>query len=112
MCYNVYMDKKYKINEFAKLMNVSVKTLQRWDNEAILKAFRTPTNRRYYTHNQYLEYSGDSLLRKIRGKVEIYARISIDDGKGDLDTKVEFLKQYASSKGIMIDIVEDGDKLC
>ncbi|WP_146005377.1 MerR family transcriptional regulator, partial [Haloimpatiens massiliensis] len=39
----------YKPNEFAELINVSVRTLQRWDNEGILKAFRTPTNRRYYT---------------------------------------------------------------
>lgn len=48
--------KIYKLNEFAKLLNVSVQTLQRWDKEGILKAFRTPTNRRYYTHEQYLEY--------------------------------------------------------
>ena len=39
------MDKQYKINEFAKMINVSVRTLQRWDNEGILKAFRTPTDR-------------------------------------------------------------------
>lgn len=51
------MEKKiYKIREFAQLINVSVKTLQRWDNAGILKAMRTPTNRRYYTHEQYLVY--------------------------------------------------------
>lgn len=46
----------YKPKDFAELLNVSVKTLQRWDREGILKAKRTPTNRRYYTYNQYLEY--------------------------------------------------------
>ncbi len=45
----------YKPNEFAELINVSVRTLQRWDNEGILKVFRTPTNRRYYTYEQYKE---------------------------------------------------------
>lgn len=35
----------YKPNEFAGLINVSVRTLQRWDNEGTLKAFKTPTDR-------------------------------------------------------------------
>ena len=47
----------YKPKDFAELLNVSVKTLQRWDREGILKAKRTPTNRRYNTYNQYLEYT-------------------------------------------------------
>jgi len=41
---------------FAEMINVSVKTLQRWDREGILIARRTPTNRRYYTAAQYEEY--------------------------------------------------------
>ena len=36
----------YKPKEFAELLHVSVKTLQRWDREKILVANRTPTNRR------------------------------------------------------------------
>lgn len=35
-------------------LGVSVKTLQRWDREETLKANRTPTDRRYYTYDQYL----------------------------------------------------------
>ena len=58
------MEKQYKPNEFAKLINVSVRTLQRWDNEGILTAFRTPTNRRFYTHGQYLAYIGNSSKRE------------------------------------------------
>ncbi|MBI5755911.1 MAG: MerR family transcriptional regulator, partial [Nitrospirae bacterium] len=46
--------KIYKLNEFAKLIGKSVQTLQRWDREGILKAHRNKTNRRYYTHDQYL----------------------------------------------------------
>lgn len=52
------MNQFYKPKEFAKLLNVSVITLQRWDKAGKLKAFRTPTNRRYYTYKQYLEYQG------------------------------------------------------
>lgn len=29
------------------MLGVSVKTLQRWDNKGILKAYRTPTNQRF-----------------------------------------------------------------
>ena len=39
----------YKPHEFAKLLGVTVKTLQRWDNIGRLKANRSPSNRRYYT---------------------------------------------------------------
>lgn len=39
----------YKPQDFAEMLGVSVKTLQRWDREGKLKAFRTLTNRRYYT---------------------------------------------------------------
>lgn len=46
----------YKPQEFAKLIGVSVKTLQRWDREGKLKAYRYPSNRRYYTHEQYLKF--------------------------------------------------------
>ena len=39
----------YKPKDFAELLGASVKMLQRWDREGILKANRTPTDRRYYT---------------------------------------------------------------
>ena len=51
--------KIYKTKESAELLGVSVRTLQRWDKKGLLVAHRTPTNRRYYTHEQYLEYIGD-----------------------------------------------------
>ena len=36
----------YKPKDFAELLGVSVKTLQRQDREGTLKANRTPTNRK------------------------------------------------------------------
>ena len=38
----------YKPKDFAELLGVSVKILQRWDRDGILKANCTPTDRRYY----------------------------------------------------------------
>ena len=46
----------YKPKEFAKLLNVSVKTLQRWDRDKVLIAKRTLTDRRFYTEEQLQEY--------------------------------------------------------
>ena len=48
----------YKPKDFAELLGVSVKTLQRWDREGTLKANRTPTDRRYCAYNQYLQFKG------------------------------------------------------
>lgn len=48
--------KIYKPQKFANLIGVHIKTLQRWDNEKILVARRTPTNRRYYTEEDYQQY--------------------------------------------------------
>ena len=56
----------YKPKDFAKLLGVSVKTLQRWDREGILKANRTPTNRRYYTYDQYLQFEGINAIEIIK----------------------------------------------
>ena len=56
----------YKPKDFAELLGVSVKTLQRWDREGTLKANRTPTDRRYYTYEQYLQFKGTSLTEQIK----------------------------------------------
>ena len=91
----------YKPKDFAELLNVSVKTLQRWDREGILKAKRTPTDRRYYTYDQYLEFKG--IKNKTNRKTVIYARVSTNNQKDDLKNQIDFLLNFTSSKGIIID---------
>ena len=61
----------YKPKDFAELLGVSVKTLQRWDREGTLKANRTPTDRRYYTYDQYLQFKGMCFLAGCTGFVSI-----------------------------------------
>lgn len=94
----------YKPCEFAKKLNVSVKTLQRWDNAGILKAQRSPTGRRYYTEAQYLEYIGQPANQENRSVV-IYARVSSSGQKDDLKNQITFLRNYANAKGIIVDEV-------
>ena len=47
-----------KPKDMAGLLGVTVGTLQAWDRKGLLKAYRTPINRRYYTEKQYLDYIG------------------------------------------------------
>ena len=97
----------YKPKDFAELLGVSVKTLQRWDRDGILKENRTPTDRRYYTYDQYLQFKGIQTENDIRDTV-IYARVSTRNQKDDLQNQVEFLKQFCNAKGIIVNqCIED-----
>ena len=93
--------KNYKPKDFAELLGVSVKTLQRWDKDGILKANRTPTDRRYYTYDQYLQFKGIQ-TENDRRDVVIYARVSTRNQKDDLQNQVEFLKQFCNAKGMIV----------
>ena len=95
-----------RLNEMAKRLNVSVKTLQRWHREGILVAKRTPTDRRYYTEDQYLEYIGSST--KSKRKTIAYVRVSSTNQKDDLRNQITFIRNYVNAKGeILDDVIED-----
>ena len=101
----------YKPKDFAELLGVSVKTLQRWDREGILKANRTPTDRRYYTYDQYLQFKGINIENDKR-QVVIYARVSTRNQKDDLQNQVAFLRQFCNAKGIIIDVYKRQGQAC
>lgn len=92
----------YKPKEFAELLNVSVKTLQRWDRDGVLVAKRTPTDRRYYTYDQYLVYKGITSNNDSR-KTVIYTRVSTNAQRADLLNQKKFLIDFANAKGIIVD---------
>ena len=95
------MEHTYSPKNFSKLVGVSVFTLQRWDRNGTLKAHRTPTNRRYYTHDQYLEYRG--LVAGSQGRTLAYARVSSPSQKSDLTTQKEALRAYCLEHQIKVD---------
>ena len=90
----------YKPKEMAEKLNVTVRTLQRWDNEGKLPAKRSPTNRRYYTDDQLMQLLGKPTNNR---KVVAYARVSTYGQKDDLKDQINFIRQYANSKGIILD---------
>jgi len=95
------MKTTYSPKEFGQLIGKSVETLQKWDRKGILSAHRSPTNRRYYTHDQYLEYRG--LKAKAQGKTVVYARVSSPSQKPDLVNQVKALEVYCRDHQIKVD---------
>ncbi|HEY7125838.1 MAG TPA: IS607 family transposase [Ktedonobacterales bacterium] len=95
------MENTYSPKQFGQLIGKSVLTLQRWDRAGVLKAHRTPTNRRYYTHDQYLEYRG--LKAKGAGQTIVYARVSSNSQKPDLQNQLAALRAYCQAKDVKVD---------
>lgn len=89
-----------KPKEMAKRLNVTVQTLQNWDKKGTLKAHRTPTNRRFYTEDQYTKFIGQTTDDN-RLNVA-YARVSTYNQKDDLQDQLAFIRQYANAKGIIL----------
>ena len=99
--------KRYKVGEFAKLLNVTVKTLQNWDKQGTLKAYRTPTNQRFYTEeqlNHVLGLSNGNQVEKQGLKIG-YCRVSTYNQKSSLENQEEYLRNYTNAKSIILDEV-------
>lgn len=75
--------------------------------EKTLIANRTPTNRRYYTYDQYLQFKGVNKTDDFR-KIVIYTRVSTRNQTDDLENQVDFLQTYVNAKGLIADeIIRD-----
>jgi putative resolvase len=96
------MERIYSLKEFAELIGKHEKTLQKWDRDGTLKAHRSPTNRRFYTHDQYLEYMG--LVADAKGQTVIYARVSTVAQKPDLANQVAALESYCREHEMKVDV--------
>jgi len=90
------VDKTYAPREFGKLIARTTQTLQRWDRRGILKAHRTPTNRRYYTHDQYLQVIGQKAKER---KIVAYCRVSSAGQKTDLESQKKAVEQFCIAAG-------------
>ena len=95
------MDNTYTPKQFGQLIGKSVNTLQKWDRKGILKAHRAPTNRRYYTHDQYLQYRG--LVAQEQGPTIVYTRVSGVTQKPDLTHQIKMIEAYCQQHSIKVD---------
>ncbi|HEY4384671.1 MAG TPA: IS607 family transposase [Ktedonobacteraceae bacterium] len=95
------MKNTYSPKEFGAMIGKSVITLQKWDRKGILHAQRSPTNRRYYTHDQYLQYRG--LVAQEQGLTIVYARVSGVAQKPDLVNQINALEVYCKQHTLQVD---------
>jgi predicted site-specific integrase-resolvase len=98
------------IAKAAKLIGVTVKTLQRWEREEkFIPVSRTPTNRRRYTEEQVQDFVG---LRR-SGGVEptrhlAYCRVSSPARKPDLANQRKVLEEFVVAKGLAnVEFIEE-----
>ncbi len=92
----------YTIGEFAKLIGVVPKTLQRWDREGRLKAHRTVTNQRYYTDEELSMVLGLPTPAK-KKRCVVYCRVSSPAQKRDLVNQRQNLEQFCTARGLVVD---------
>jgi predicted site-specific integrase-resolvase len=93
------MKQIYNITQAAKLLNRTTKCLQQWDRNKKLIAFRTKTNRRYYTEEQLNNFiNNKNIISQPKCKIA-YCRVSSNSQKPDLKNQRNILEQYCISKG-------------
>lgn len=97
----------YTVGQASKVLHKTVRTLQKWDKAGHLVAFRTPTNRRYYTHQQLMEFLGFTEKQENK-KIVAYCRVSSVSQKQDLKNQRTILEGYCNAAGIPnVEFVEE-----
>ena len=91
-----FTKKYYKTGEVAKILNLTIKTIQNYDHSGKLKFIRTTTNYRLMTREDLLDYlDKEGMLCDIslEKRDVIYARVSSNEQKtkSDLDRQAMFL---------------------
>ncbi|MBI5274320.1 MAG: IS607 family transposase [Chlamydiales bacterium] len=94
------MKNTYSPKEFGTLIGKTTNTLQRWDRAGVLQAHRSLTNRRYYTHDQYLQVIGHKAKEKKR---VVYCRVSSIGQKKDLISQRSAIETFCLNAGKVID---------
>lgn len=88
----------FTIGQFAKRLRKSVRTLQQWDRDGILKAHRTPTGRRYYTEKDFNDFFKIEKQEKNKKKIA-YCRVSSQNQKPDLKNQRTCIESFCLTCG-------------
>ena len=65
-----------------------------------MTARRNPKNRRYYTHDQYLEYIG--IKADDTSSIVVYSRVSSAAQKPDLKNQIDALEKFCAANGFAV----------
>jgi putative resolvase len=88
--------KIYSPKQFGLLIGRTTQTLQLWDRKGLLPAKRTPTDRRYYTHDDYLKVVGREPSQRV---IVSYCRVSSAAQKKDLASQRLAVEQFCIASG-------------
>jgi predicted site-specific integrase-resolvase len=92
----------FSVGAFAKMIGRAPVTLQRWDRAGQLKAFRTPSGRRFYTQEQLNEIKSIIPSTAPSRKTIVYCRVSSVSQKADLKRQVAAMEQFCCAKGMAV----------
>ena len=93
----------------AKLLGVTVKTLQRWEREGrLIPIARTDSNRRLYTELQLREFIGLRHAVAAPTRLVAYCRVSSAAQKPDLANQRKVLEEFVIARGLAnVEFVEE-----
>ncbi len=91
------------MKEAARILGVSVRTIQRWDKAGKIRCVRTVGGKRRVPESEIKRILGLHEERKIVG----YARVSSHTQRDDLERQIELIKKYAKEKGWEVEILKD-----
>lgn len=84
---------KYKISQYARMHNVTIRTVWNWIWRGEVKIERTPTNRILIVE--------DSVVRTEKN-IAVYARVSSSENKSNLESQKKRLLDYSAAKGYKV----------
>ena len=103
------MENTLSTGKAAKLLGVSVKTLQRWEREGrLIPAARSPSNRRLYTERQLREFIGLRYAGGMPTRIVAYCRVSSAAQKPDLINQRRVLEEFVVARDLAnVEFIEE-----
>jgi predicted site-specific integrase-resolvase len=103
------MESTISTGKAAKLLGISVKTLQRWAREGrLIPVARTDSNRRLYTETQIRELIGLRQATQAPSKLVAYCRVSSAAQKPDVANQRRVLEEFVVAKGLAgVEFIEE-----
>lgn len=101
------MERLYKPNEVAKILNVTVKTIQNWDKEGKIKVERSPSNRRMIPQSEVDRLLNRDSKSRDPQSIAVYARVCSFCQKEELDRQVGYLVGKIDTKKNTVRVITD-----
>jgi predicted site-specific integrase-resolvase len=86
------MNEKYlRPEEVSKILQITTRSLENWNNQGILKCIRTKGNHRRYLMSDVIAMSSKETQQKNKRNI-CYCRVSTSSQKEDLERQVEYFR--------------------